>query len=338
MSAPETPTTGLGGSPVYRWIVEHPVAVWMITIAAVVFGLVSYAQLPLNLMPDISYPTLTVRTEYAGAAPEEVEAQVSRPLEEALSTVEGLVEIESRSRAGISDVVLEFDWDTPMNGASQDVRERLQTTFLPDGAGRPLILRYDPSLDPILRIAVSGSTDLLSLRELAENELKRDLEALDGVAAVTVRGGLERLVLVEPREDWLAARGVTLDQLSALLSAENVNVAGGIVREGENEYLIRTLNEFSTLDEVRALAVVRPDGVRVPVGEIAVVSEGAGDPEVVAELDGERDRTRLGELVAVQPEREPRVPARLEVAAGLRGVERSALQEHVGRLRQPGRL
>ena len=274
------------GPPVYRWIVEHPVAVWMITIAAVVFGLVSYAQLPLNLMPDISYPTLTVRTEYAGAAPEEVEAQVSRPLEEALSTVEGLVEIESRSRAGIADVVLEFDWDTDMNGASQDVRERLQTTFLPDGAGRPLILRYDPSLDPILRVAVSGKTDLLSLREYADAELKRDLEALDGVAAVTVRGGLERLVLVEPREDWLAARGVTLAQLSALLASENVNVAGGIVREGENEYLIRTLNEFSTLDEVRALAVVRADGVRVPVGELARVSEGSADPEVVAELDG----------------------------------------------------
>jgi HAE1 family hydrophobic/amphiphilic exporter-1 len=274
------------GSPLYRWIVEHPVAVWMVTIAAVVFGLVSYGQLPLNLMPDISYPTLTVRTEYAGAAPEEVEAQVSRPIEEALSTVEGLVEIESRSRAGISDVVLEFDWDTPMNGASQDVRERLQTTFLPEGAGRPLILRYDPSLDPILRIALSGSDDLLSLRDYAERELKRDLETLDGVAAVTVRGGLERLVLVEPREDWLAARGVTLGQLTQLLSAENVNIAGGIVREGENEYLIRTLNEFSSLDEVRALAVVRPDGVRVPVGELARVSEGSADPEVVAEFDG----------------------------------------------------
>lgn len=289
--APASVTPEEGGF--YAWIVDHPVAVWMLTIAVCVFGLVSYAQLPLNLMPDISYPTLTVRTEYAGAAPEEVEAQVSRPLEEALSTVEGLVEIESRSRAGISDVVLEFDWDTAMNGASQDVRERLQTTFLPDGAGRPLILRYDPSLDPILRVAISGGTDLLTLRDYAERELKRDLEAIDGVAAVSVRGGLERLVLVEPREDWLAARGVTLGQLSTLLASENVNVAGGVVREGENEYLIRTLNEFSTLEEVRDLAIVRGDGVRVPVGEVAVVSEGSADPEVVA---------RLGDAVAVEVE------------------------------------
>ena len=140
-----------------RWVVQHPVAVWMITLAVLVFGFVGYAQLPLDLMPDISYPTLTVRTEVPGAAPEEVEGQVSRPIEEALSTVEGLVAVESRSRAGISDVVLEFDWGTPMSAASQDVRERLQTTMLPTGTGRPLLLRYDPSLDPILRVAVSAS-------------------------------------------------------------------------------------------------------------------------------------------------------------------------------------
>lgn len=311
----------------YRWVVQHPVAVWMVTIAVFVFGLVSWAQLPLNLMPDIAYPTLTVRTEYAGAAPEEVEAQVSRPVEEALSTVEGLVEIESRSRAGISDVVLEFDWDTSMSAASQDVRERMQTTFLPEGAGRPLILRYDPSLDPILRIALSqapcdaegdavadaagpakgdapvgddatkgagaGAAEvcrplgLLGLREYAEQSLKRKLEALDGVAAVVVRGGLERIVRVEPREDWLAARGVTLAQLSQALGSENVNVAGGLVREGENEYLIRTLNEFSSLDEVRDLQIVRADGVRVPIGDVATVSDGSADREVVARLDGE---------------------------------------------------
>lgn len=285
-----------------RWVVQHPVAVWMITLAVLVFGFVGYAQLPLDLMPDISYPTLTVRTEVPGAAPEEVEGQVSRPIEEALSTVEGLVAVESRSRAGISDVVLEFDWGTPMSAASQDVRERLQTTMLPTGTGRPLLLRYDPSLDPILRVAVSASkpsedttatttaaaapVDLLALRELAERTLKRDLEALDGVAAVSVRGGLSRLVRVEPREDLLAARGVTLAQLSGVLASENVNLAGGIVREGENEYLVRTLNELGDLDEVRELAIVRADGARVRVGDVATVTEGAADREVLARLDG----------------------------------------------------
>ncbi|MSQ01739.1 MAG: efflux RND transporter permease subunit [Myxococcales bacterium] len=270
----------------YRWVVEHPVTVLMVTVAVFVFGWVSFGQLPLDLMPDISYPTLTVRTAYGGAAPEEVEAQVSRPVEEALSTVEGVVSIESRSRAGLSDVVLEFDWDTPMGAAMQDVRERLQTTWLPDGIERPLILRYDPSLQPILRVALTGGGSQLQQREVAEKEVKRRLEALDGVAAVSVRGGLERLVLVEPREDWLVARGVSLDQVRATLSAENVNVAGGLVREGENEYLIRTLNEFRSIDDVRELQVVRPDGARVRIGDVADVSEGHADREVVARLDG----------------------------------------------------
>lgn len=278
----------------YAFVVRHPVGVAMLTLLALVFGLVSYAQLPLNLMPDISYPTVTVRTEYPGAAPEEVETQVSRPIEEALSTVEGLVEVESRSRAGVSDVVLEFDWGTPMSAATQDVRERMQTTFLPEGTERPLILRYDPALDPILRVALAGAEDtsLLDLREYAETELKRRLETVDGVAAVVVRGGLERRVLVEPREDWLAARGVTLDQLAQTLGAENVNLAGGIVREGENEYLIRTLNELRSVEEIADMGVRRADGTVVRVGEVATVREGAADREVVARLDG-RDAVEL---------------------------------------------
>jgi HAE1 family hydrophobic/amphiphilic exporter-1 len=262
----------------------------MLTLAAMVFGLVGYAQLPLDLMPDLGYPTLTVRTTLPGAAPEEVEDQVSRPVEEALSTVEGLAGIESRSRAGASDVVLEFAWGTPMSAASQDVRERLQTTGLPDGAARPLILRYDPSLEPILRIAVAPAkgeaTDLVALREVAERTLKRQLEAVAGVAAVSVRGGLERRVRVEPREDWLAARGVRLEELSATLGAENVNVAGGIVREGEHEVLVRTLNELRDLDEVRDLEIRRADGSLVRVGDVAEVTRGTADREVVARLDG----------------------------------------------------
>ena len=110
-------------------VVRRPVATWMIAIAAAVFGLVSYERLPLNLMPDLAYPTITVRTEVPGYAPEEVETQISRLIEEALATTPGLVEFESRSRAGMSDVVLEFAWGTDMNRATQSVREQLQTTF-----------------------------------------------------------------------------------------------------------------------------------------------------------------------------------------------------------------
>ena len=286
----------------FRMVVERPVATLMIFIAAAVFGIVSYLRLPLNLMPDLSYPTLTVRTEVEGYAPQEVESQVSRPIEEALSTTQGLQELESRSRAGISDVVLEFAWGTDMDEATQSARERLQTTFLPQDAKRPLLLRYDPSQAPILRIALAmdpsdpgqpqGAEALFILRAVAERQVKRDLESMDGIAAVRVRGGLERQVLVEAREDWLAARGVTLDQLKNTLSSENVNLPGGTLREGDRSFLVRTLNEVRTVEEIRNLEVRRADGVRVPVRELATVREANRDREVVSRLDG-RDAVEL---------------------------------------------
>ncbi len=279
----------------FALVVDRPVAVLMVFVALAVFGLVSYAQLPLNLMPDLSYPTLTVRTEFPGAAPEEVENQVTRRVEEAVATTGGLISLESRSRAEQSDVVLEFDWGTDMDQAAQSVRERLQTTFLPDEAGRPLVLRYDPSLDPILRVALSSGPGfpeqdperaLLLLRDLAEQTIKPALEAMDGVAAVRLHGGLEREVLVEVREDWLAARGVTVEQLRTALAAANVNLAGGSIREGDTEYLIRTLNEFGSLDDIRDIEVVRADGVRVPLRDLATVREATREREVIAHLDG----------------------------------------------------
>ncbi len=281
----------------FQVLVRRPVTVIMLAIAAAVFGLVSYERLPLTLMPDLSYPTITVRTELPGAAPEEVENQLARPIEEALATTEGLVRIESRSRAGMADVVLQLAWGSDMDRASQDIRERLQTTFLPEDAERPLILRYDPSLDPILRIALSwdpaneaaprGDERELTLRHIAENDVKRRLEAMDGVAAVRVRGGLEREVRVEAQEAWLAARGVTLEQVIAVLGAENVNLPGGSIFQGEQEYLVRTLGEVRTLDEIASLEILRPDGVRVPIREVATVVDGHKEREVMSALDGE---------------------------------------------------
>jgi HAE1 family hydrophobic/amphiphilic exporter-1 len=265
----------------------------MMFMAAAVFGWVSYAQLPLNLMPDLSYPSLTVRTEYSGAAPEEVEARVSKPVEEALSTTDGLVAIESRSRAEQSDVVLEFNWGTDMSAASQGVRERLQTTWLGEEIERPLILHYNPSLDPILRIALAKQAEpgredaaLFELRQLAEDEIKRELEGIEGVAAVGVRGGLEREVRVELREDWMAARGVTLDQVRTTLLQENVNIAGGSIREGDTEFLIRTLNEFTRIEDVQQVEIQRGDGVRVALTEVAVVTETSKERSALSRLDG----------------------------------------------------
>jgi HAE1 family hydrophobic/amphiphilic exporter-1 len=274
-------------------VVRRPVATWMIAIATAVFGLVSYGRLPLNLMPDMAYPTITVRTEVEGYAPEEVEVQISQRIEESLATTPGLVELESRSRAGMSDVVLQFSWGTEMNKAAQSVREQLQTTFLPDDADKPLILRYDPNLDPVMRIALAqtssdhqGGLDLLGIRHVAENQIKRRLEAMDGVASVRVRGGLEREVQVEVREDWMQARGITIAQVINTLREENVNLPGGAILEGDHEYLVRTVGELLSTTEIANVSIRRSDGIRVPLSEIATISESHKDREVVSRLNG----------------------------------------------------
>ena len=275
------------------WVVRRPVATWMIAIALLVFGWVSYQRLPLNLMPDLSYPTITVRTAADGYAPEEVESQVSQRIEESVATTPGLSKLESRSKANGSDVILSFQWGTEMDQAIQNVREQLQVTQLPDDVERPLILRYDPTLDPIIRIALSkpveGSKEgtLAELRQLAERLLKKDLEAMDGVAAVRIRGGFESETQVLVREDWLMARQVTIEQVIQTLQAENVNIPGGSILEGRREYLVRTLNAFQTVEDIRAIKIRRADGVEIRLDEVAEIKEAYKERQVLSRLGGQ---------------------------------------------------
>lgn len=275
------------------WVVRRPVATWMIAIALLVFGWVSYQRLPLNLMPDLSYPTITVRTAADGYAPEEVESQVSQRIEESVATTPGLSKLESRSKANGSDVILSFNWGTEMDQAIQNVREQLQVTQLADDVDRPLILRYDPTLDPIIRIALSkpiqGSKagTLADLRQVAERLIKKDLEAMDGVAAVRIRGGFEAETQVLVHEDWLKARNVTIEQVIQTLQAENVNIPGGSILEGRREYLVRTLNAFQTVEDVRSIKIRRSDGVEVRLDEVAEIKEDYKERQVLSRLDGQ---------------------------------------------------
>ena len=204
----------------------------MAVTAVSVFGWVSYQRLSVDLMPEITYPSLTVRTEFPGTAPEEVENLISRPLEQQLGLVANLVSISSISKAEQSDVILEFNWDTDMNNASQEIREKIDRTFLPQEAARPLLLRYDPSLDPILRLGLIGPKSLAALRELADLEIKRELETLSGVAAVKIRGGLEEEIHVALNESQMGLLGVDIGVINTKLQQANVNVPGGLLREG----------------------------------------------------------------------------------------------------------
>ena len=196
---------------------RRPVSVFIFAVAAVVFGLVAFRDLATDLLPDITYPSITVRTVYDGAAPLEVESLVTRPVENSVGVVNNVVRVVSSSRTDVSEVTLEFSWGTNMDLAALDVRERLDVLRLPADAERPILLRYDPSLDPIMRLGLYGEEDLVHLRLVAEEQVKRALERIEGVAAVVVSGGLEEEVQVEVDERHLANLGLTMDRVIATI-------------------------------------------------------------------------------------------------------------------------
>lgn len=271
----------------FAFTVKRPVAILMVVMAVAVFGGVSYQRLALTLMPNMSYPTLTVRTVYPGTAPEEIESVISRPLEQQLGIIPKLVSISSVSKAGQSDVILEFQWKTDMDIVTQEVREKIDRLRLPEGAQRPLLLHYDPSLDPILRVGIAGGQSLYELRHIAEYDVKRRIEALAGVAAVQVKGGLEEQFLVAIDESKLATLRLDITQIGQRLQQGNVNMPGGSLREGQTEYVIRTLNEFRTIEEIGNLIVSRSNNaVDIRLRDIATVTRFHKDRDVITSVNG----------------------------------------------------
>ena len=299
----------------------------MFTVAACVFGFVALGRLPVNLLPEISYPTLTVETRMTGAAPIEVETLVTRPIEEAASVVPGLRRVTSRSRAGVSEVTLEFVWDTNMDFAGLDVREKLDGVLLPEDAERPRLLRFDPASDAIFRIGVSGELPLSGIRQWTEEDLKKDLDAVDGVAAVRIEGGLVREIQVDVDEGRLGAYGITVAEVRTALADNNVNLASGSVYEDEARYLVRTLNELDTLDRIDAVIVKDVGGRLVRLADVAQVRSGFKDQEVLLRQggaegvevrifkEGDANTVRVAEGIRAQLEAvEDSVPAGVSLA------------------------
>jgi hydrophobic/amphiphilic exporter-1 (mainly G- bacteria), HAE1 family len=277
--------------------VKRPVTVWMFTFAIILFGMVSLSRLALNLLPELSYPTLTIRTDYIGAAPAEIEQLVSKPIEETIGVVKGVRTVTSTSKAGQSDVLLEFEWGTDMDLASLEVREKLDTLQLPLDVKKPILLRFNPSLDPIMRYGfvgialspaaidsdkksnnhVAATTAVLdeqgikTLRLYAEEQIKRQLESVAGVASVKVGGGLENEIQVLVNQDLTSQLNINVSEIIKRLKDENVNTSGGRVEDGSQEFLVRSLNQFESLDEIRDVFIANREGRNIRLGDIAQV-------------------------------------------------------------------
>jgi len=285
---------------IVEFATRRRVTILMVTVAVVLFGFVSLSRLKLNLLPDLSYPTLTVRTDLPGAAPLELETLVTRPIEESVGIIRNVRSVRSVSRAGQADVILEFAWGTDMDLAGIDVREKIDLLQLPLEASRPILLRFDPSTEPVMRYAFvdtdefakanpgeTGTVDRLkALRRFADDRLKPDLESVDGSAAVKVSGGFEDEIQVFVDQQKLAQLGLSIDAVAQRLREENVNLSGGRLEQGTQRFLVRTLNEFASVQEMADAIIANVQGRAVYLRDVATVTSGYKDREAITRVDG----------------------------------------------------
>ncbi|WP_337840462.1 efflux RND transporter permease subunit [Rheinheimera sp.] len=275
--------------------VARPVTMWMFTLGILLFGMVAMSRLAVNLLPDLSYPTLTIRTEYQGAAPAEVEQLVSKPIEEAVGIVKGIRKVHSVSRAGRSDVIMEFEWGSDMDLAGLEVREKIDVLLLPLDVKKPLLLRFNPNLDPVIRLALSreqeqplSAAQLVSLRTFAEEDLRRRLESLAGVAAVRPDGGLTQEIQILIDNEKLSQLKLNISTINERLKAQNVNQAGGRLETGSNDYLVRTINQFTSLQQMKDLYITKVGDSQVRLSDIAEVRDTFADRQSVTYINGQQ--------------------------------------------------
>jgi HAE1 family hydrophobic/amphiphilic exporter-1 len=269
-----------------KFSIDHPVTIFMFTVAAIIFGVISYSKLNLNLLPKITYPTLTIKTEYPGTAPSEIENIISKPIEETCGVVDNVVRISSVSRAELSEVTVEFAWHTNMDFATLKLREKLDLLRLPVGATKPVILRYDPNQEPIMKLGITGNASLAQIRYTAEREVKQSLESIPGVAACSVSGGLEDEIHIDLNEQQLSLLNIPITTVANRLAQENVNLSAGTLKQKDSQYLVRTVNEFRTVEEIKDIIIERRGNTQILLGSIADVYRGYKERKVISRING----------------------------------------------------
>ena len=236
-----------------EYAVHRRVTVVMFTAGAILLGLIGVTRLPQELFPRINFPQITIVTEYPNAAPEEIETLITRSIEEAVGSVVGLKRIESTSQEGRSTVLVSFDWGQDIDFAALAVREKIDLVKekLPKESGDPVVLKFDPLSRPILILSVTGPRlKPVQLKLQAERILKDNLEKVEGVASVTVSGGVDREILVDVDQARLQASNLSILQLTDALEKANVSYPAGGIKKGLYEYLIRTVGEFRSVRDI----------------------------------------------------------------------------------------
>ncbi len=255
--------------------IKHPIFITMIILVVIVLGLISFTRLPIDLMPDITYPTLNVFTSYPNTSPQEIEQIITRPIEEALSSVPGVEEIFSISSQGSSVVRVMFFWGTNLDEASNEIRERLDRIIsrFPEEVQRPTLRKFDPAQMPVLMIGVLSELDPIQVRKIIDEQISYRLERVPGVASVDIWGGLEREIQVNLFPDKVKALGLPLDLIISKIRQENIDLPAGTIEKGNYEIVIRVPGVYTNIEQIKETIVAIREGAAIRLRDIASVED-----------------------------------------------------------------
>ena len=267
--------------------VKNKVTTSMMAMILVVLGAISFTRLGLDFFPDLEFPTVSVITSYSGASSTDIENVLTRPLEQVVSSVNGVKKVTSQTSEGVSVISIEFEWGTNLDFAAQDVRDQigLSKQYLPEDAADPLVVKFSFSQFPVIFYGITSDIPPMRLKTIMEDEIAPRLERLDGIASARVFSMDEREILVAVDKAALESRGLTLDQVLMAMRAENVNMPAGNIVERHSEILVRTLGEFKGLDDIRRTVVgASAKGEPIYVSDIAEVKDTLKDLRYTARI------------------------------------------------------
>src|SRR5262245_8110239 len=258
-----------------RLAIHRPVTMFMISAVITLLGVISLSRLPVDLMTEFEQPTLNVRTSYPGVGPLEIEELITRPMEQAVSAVPGITRVESSSSEGNSQIRLNFEWGSDLSEAADEVRTRVDRmrNRLPEDADPPTIFKFDSNQLPVMQIAIEGDYDPVTLRDVAQNEIAPRFERVDGVAAVTVNGGVRREIHVDLSKEKITALNLSVSQVVNALRSENQNTPLGEIFQGDSTFLVRSQGQFQSIEDIKNIVVLTRDAVPVYLRDIADVTD-----------------------------------------------------------------
>ncbi len=270
--------------------IDRPVFTTMAALATLVLGGLAVSRLGVDLFPDVTMPVVAITTVYPGSGPTEVEQQVTKRVEDAVSTINGVELVRSFSRDSVSVVIVQFKLSTDQLESSSDVRDRLAIIrpTLPDGVKDPLVQKFDPSAAPILTYAVRGKRDAIELTRLVEDRVRPALESIDGVGSVVIRGGVEREIQIDLEQGKVQALGLSVNTVAQLLRAESVDLPGGRLTVGGREFSLKAAGRFASPRDIENVVLTsRPDGTQIRVRDVGTVVDGSAEVRTLARLNGE---------------------------------------------------